>query len=193
MVKKAKWGYIICSVLFCLLGVLTVIFPTTSVLTLCYVFGVLLLFCGLTKIVGYFSHDLYNLAFQFDLALGIFVTAVGIILLLHPDRIISFFPIVIGLFILIDGVFKAQTSLDAKRFGLPNWWLILIGAILSILMSMLLILDPFNTAVLLMAFIGISLIIYGTENLFNAVYTVKIIKRASKCEPYYEKNNNHEV
>lgn len=193
MIRRAKIGYIVCSVLFCLVGVLLAVYPDMSALTLCYLLGAVLVLCGLTKIVGYFSHDLYNLAFQFDLALGIFVSAVGIIMLVYPKKVLTFLAVLIGLFVLIDGVFKCQTSLDAKRFGLPNWWLILLGSLLCAALGILLILDPFGGSNVLMIFIGVSLIVDGAQNLFNALYTVKIIKRAGGWNPKNENNDFREV
>lgn len=193
MAKKAKWCYIICSVLFCVLGLCLIVFPTISALTLCYFIGGLSVAYGVTKIFGYFSHDLYNLAFQFDLALGIFVTILGMIFLVHPEGLIAIFPILIGIFVMIDGVFKLQTSFDAKRFGLKEWWLILLGAILSIVLSALLVFDPFAGSDVLMIMIGISLLADGLQNLFNAIYTVKILKRENKNGKTYINVDDYEV
>ena len=128
------------------------------------------------KILGYFSHDLYNLAFQFDLALGVFTLIFGLILLLRSARVVTFMPVIIGVFVLVDGVFKLQTAVDANRFGLSNWWLILLGSLLCIALGLLLIVDPFSGSGALMTFVGISLAIDGLQNLFNAFYTVRILK-----------------
>lgn len=180
-VKRAKMGYIACSVLYCLLGAALIAFPGISAQVLCMAAGGISVVCGLAKIAGYFSNDLYNLAFQFDLALGIFVLALGVLLLIHPQGVLAVFPTVIGLFILVDGAFKLQTSLDARRFGLCNWWLILCGALLCTACGLLLVICPFGSAQALMILIGISLLIDGAQNLFNALYTVKIIKRADRA------------
>lgn len=179
-IQRVKVWSIVCSALFCALGVWMIVQPTLSAQALCYVLGALAIVSGVSKIVGYFCDDLYNLAFQFDLAMGIFVAAIGVLLVAHPAQVFAFFPVVIGLFVMIDGVFKLQTAVDARRFGLRNWWLILLGAAVSIVLSALLIFDPFGGGELLMTMIGVSLLIDGLENLFNVLYTVKIIKRAQK-------------
>ena len=124
-IKQAKWCYIICSVLLIAAGVYIMIKPYASAIIFCRVIGAVSLFYGVSKILGYFSHDLYNLAFQFDLALGVFTLIFGLILLLRSARVVAFMPAILGVFVLVDGVFKLQTAVDAKRFGLSNWWLIL--------------------------------------------------------------------
>ena len=175
-IKQAKWCYIICSVLLIAAGVYIMIKPYASAIIFCRVIGAVSLFYGVSKILGYFSHDLYNLAFQFDLALGVFTLIFGLILLLRSARVVAFMPAILGVFVLVDGVFKLQTAVDAKRFGLSNWWLILLGSLICALFGLLLIIDPFSGNSVLMTFVGLSLAIDGLQNLFNAFYTVKILK-----------------
>ena len=98
------------------------------------------------------------------------------ILLLRSARVVAFMPAILGVFVLVDGVFKLQTAVDAKRFGLSNWWLILLGSLICALFGLLLIIDPFSGNNVLMTFVGLSLAIDGLQNLFNAFYTVKILK-----------------
>ena len=81
------------------------------------------------------------------------------------------------MFVLVDGVFKLQTAVDAKRFGLSNWWLILLGSLICAVLGLLLIVDPFGGSNALMIFVGISLLTDGLQNLFNVFYTVKILKQ----------------
>lgn len=176
-IKQAKWCYIICSLLIIAAGVYIIARPYASAVMFCRIIGAVSLAYGISKILGYFSRDLYNLAFQFDLALGVFTIIFGLILLLRSARVVTFMPVIIGVFVLVDGVFKLQTAVDAKRFGLSSWWLILLGSLLCAALGLLLIVDPFGGSNVLMTFVGISLAIDGLQNLFNAFYTIKIMKQ----------------
>ena len=178
--KCAKWLYIVCSLLLALEGAALIIWPEVSSNVICYCVGTLLLICGVAKLIGFFSHDPYTLAFQFDLALGVFMIAIAALLLFQPGRIISFLPLLIGLMVLVDGVFKLQTSLDARRFGLRAWWLIMLGGAVSALFALWLIADSRDGGTLLTVAIGISLVIDGVQNLFNALYTVRTLKAVRK-------------
>ena len=82
-IRAAKSGYIATSMLWCAAGLLLIFLPGTSVKLLCMAAGGLLTVCGIIKIIGYFSKDLYRLAFQFDLALGLLCLLLGLILLLN--------------------------------------------------------------------------------------------------------------
>ena len=67
----AKVGYIIVSILIGVLGIVLIATPNFSVSLLCRLGGGILILFGIVKIIGYCSNDLYRLAFQYDLAIGI--------------------------------------------------------------------------------------------------------------------------
>ena len=129
--RAAKIGYIVMSLFFCALGALMIAKHDLSVSLIGITAGVMLIAFGLVKLVGYFTKDLYRLAFQFDLAFGLTLIVVGAIVLMNPDHAMNFLCLVIGIAIMADALLKLQTAIDAKRFGLPKWWLILALAVVA--------------------------------------------------------------
>lgn len=180
LTKCAKIGYVVSEAVLIALGVILVIWPTASMLTISYAIGSVILASGIIRVIGYFSKDLYSLAFQFDLALGIFTILFGIILLTHPRWIILSIPVLIGLFVLINGLFTLQTSIDARKFGMKYWWIMTVMAILSSVLGIVLILNPFNSAKILVVLIGITMIFTGAEKLFLSLYTIVTKKKNTK-------------
>lgn len=89
--------------------------------------GIGMVVCGAVKLGGYFSRDLFRLAFQYDLAFGILLAAVGVITLCHPGEAMTFLCVMFGIPVLADGLFKIQVAVDAKRFGIGQWWLVLLA------------------------------------------------------------------
>ena len=102
-----------------------------SMAVFCTAVGIMLIVYGLIKILGYFSRDIYCLAFQFDLAFGVLLAAVGIIIIVRRNVVVNLIFGIFGLLILADALFKIQMSIDAKKFGLNLWWRILLVAILT--------------------------------------------------------------
>lgn len=178
-IRIAKGGYIASSAALCLAGILLLLRPDVSVLVFCRGLGILLIVCGIFKIFGYLARDLYRLAFQFDLAFGIFVLVIGLIMLLKSSIVIRFANFALGIVVLTDGLFKIQMSVDARRFGLHQWWVIAVAAALTSVFGLLIVLDPIrNTGVISIAvLLGIALIMEGVLNLCVAVWTVKIAEQ----------------
>ena len=174
--KLAKNGYIIMSVLFMVLGACLIIWPDCSMAVFCTAVGIMLIVYGLIKILGYFSRDIYCLAFQFDLAFGILLMAVGVILIARKNFAVDLIFSVFGILILADALFKIQMSVDAKRFGLALWWQILLIALVTGVIGVLVFIRPCEVAAMMMVLVGFSILLEGILNLWVGILTIKIIK-----------------
>ena len=172
--KVAKIGYIFISAALCFFGILLIV--EISLAAFGIITGVCLIVFGVIKIVGYLSKDLYRLAFQYDLAFGILMIALGIMVILEPDNVIETICIAVGIAFFMDGLLKIQIAIDAKTFGISKWWLILSVAILAGVVGVLLIFRTSESARTLMIFLGISLLMDGIMNLITVLSTVKIIQ-----------------
>ena len=175
-IKAAKIGYIMISILLCALGIVLIAVPDFSVTLLCKLSGGIMMLFGLVKIIGYCSKDLYRLAFQFDLAFGILLMALGIILIIRTDAMVNLICIVMGICVLADALLKIQISIDSKDFGIQKWWLILTMATLTGVAGFLLVFRPSESIQIIMILFGIALITEGVLNLITILTAVKIIR-----------------
>ncbi len=174
--RAAKIGCVVLSAALCVLGLVLIIFPDFSLSlagTLC---GILVIALGSAKLIGYFSRDLYRLAFQYDLATGILLIVLGIVMLVYPGSLMNFLCITLGFVTLADGLFKIQITMDARRFGLRRWWLILACAILACLCGALLVFRPVSSARVLTILLGITLLSDGILTISTMLTAVKIIR-----------------
>ena len=181
--RVAKTGYIAAAAAFFVLGGLLLLLPDFSLSVFNTVFGIVLIAFGGVKLVGYFSKDLYRLAFQHDMAAGILLIALGILALVRPDATVSFFCIVFGIVIMADGLLKIQIALDAKQFGIRTWWLIFSLAILAAAAGCLLIFRPLSAARAIMILAGVALLVEGGLTLGVALCTVRIIRHQLPDDP----------
>lgn len=178
-VKTLKAVCVLASVGIIAMGVCLLIWPETSGLVICMALGILAIVYGVTRMVGYFCNDLYRLAFQFDLAVGLLSILVGGVLLLRADRVMVYLPILIGVFLLVDSVLRFQTAMDAKAFGMGKWWVILTAAILGAALGVWLLVRPGEGAVDLTRLLGLALIVDGGESLLAGLYTFKTPRRSA--------------
>lgn len=174
--RAAKTGYVVMSIVFCVVGVLFIALPARSAVMIGRVLGAAMAAFGVVKLVGYFSRDLYRLAFQYDLEFGILLIALGVIVLLRTNGVMDFICIAAGVSILADGLFKIQIAIDARRFGIRDWWLILILAVVTGGVGLLLVFRPWESVQVLTALLGAALLAEGVLNLCVALSTVKIVK-----------------
>lgn len=172
----AKTGYIVMSIMFCLIGVLLIAMPDMSTKMLGLIAGITMIVFGIVRLVGYFSKDLFRLAFQFDLGFGVLLLILGVIVLMSPENLMRFLGLALGILILIDGLFKIQIALDSKQFGIQSWWLIAVIAVAAGVIGLLLITHSEAGARLLTILLGVSFFVEGVLNLCTVINTVRIVK-----------------
>lgn len=178
----AKAGYILSCLLLGALGITLIAVPDFSLSALCRIGGGLMILFGCVKIIGYISKDLYRLAFQYDLAFGILLISMGVILILRTGTMVHIICGLLGLYILADALLKVQIAIDSRSFGIAQWWVILCAAIVTSIVGFLLILRPYESARVAMILLGVCLLSEGVLNLITVLTAVKIIRRRSSSE-----------
>ena len=174
--KIVKNMYIVMDICLIMVGLLILFSTIKAINVLCKIFGVVLILLGAVKILGYFTKDIFQLAFQFDFALGIISAILGIVLISRTSYMVEFLSICVGIFVLIDGALKLQTAVDAKKFGIEKWWLILIIALLVSIVGIILMVIPFAAQTMAAWIIGINLVLDGVLNICVVLSTVKTIR-----------------
>ena len=171
-----KRSLVVMSSLMCAFGVFLIFWPTVSAGLIAKVSGVMFILLGIMRITGYFSGDLYRLAFQHDLAFGIVVIALGLLLLIKPATMLNILCFSIGTVIMTDGLLRLQTALDAKRFGLKNWGVILLLAVLTAVFGAFLLFRPGEEMIAPMTFFGVTLLADGALDITTIIASMKILE-----------------
>ena len=149
--------------------------------------GANLILTGAVRMLGYFSNDLYRLAFQYDLAIGGLSAILGILIFIYPDNVPELLPYVLGAYIILDGLFKLQTAFDAKQFGMKKWiGLLICAATVSVCGIAVLVGATAWDRVILS---GVALAIDAAENIWNTMATVRVrAKGKDRFEDLLEEN-----
>ncbi|MDO4321271.1 MAG: DUF308 domain-containing protein [Lachnospiraceae bacterium] len=174
-VKKlriARIGYILMSLVFYIAGLAYMAAPDISPSRLCIVGGIILIIYGVIRMIGYFSDDLYCLAFQHDLGCGLFLVILGVIVLAANKRIQGYLSIGFGGLILLDSLLTIQTCGEAKKFGIESWMVLLILSLIAGTCGVLVIAGPFQSVRSLHILAGCALFAEGLMKQFAVHITV---------------------
>lgn len=158
------------------LGILMILWPDISALTVCVILGIFCVAAGIYTLVRYFKIGLAGIFFRSDLTFGICSVLLGILLLLHPYGAMMLLPIVVEIFIIIGSVVDIQVSVEMHRLQFGNWGIIMALGIISTVFAFLLMMNPFQGAAALMTFIGISLVVGSIENFYSIYCISKAVK-----------------
>ena len=183
MGKKLKWNLILMSVLYLALGIFLLMVPGTALNVVCYALGAVVLACAVVQLVRYFAVERGIFQSQLTLISGLVCLGLGAFLIIRSDIVVRILPIVFGLFVIFDRLGRIQNALELRRCNYDSWKGFLLLAVLSIVLGVVMILNPFGTMETLVMAIGVILIIEGALNLLSALYTVIAVKRFIKLHP----------
>ena len=191
VLKKVKIVYSIVSFMLLLYGIFLMIYPKIGIQWIYKIGGILFIGIGIAKVIGYFSKDLLQLAFQHDLAMGIVSIVIGILMLIWTKDMIRILTICLGLFMLMEALLKIQTAIDARQIGMKSWWLILIIGLITAVIGGLLAVAPLRGTRLIIRVIGLTILAYGVMNLYVVQNTVNTFRRDYTIEIYGKENEQH--
>lgn len=139
----ARSGYIGISCIFYAAAVIYLLFPGLPPMALSCFSGMILILYGIIKFVGFFSEDLYCLAFRYDMAFGLLLMVAGVLLLVKNVSVAQYLTPGLGWMTLLDNLFHIQMSKEARDFGIKEWKLVLGLSITAGVLSVLLIIHGF--------------------------------------------------
>ena len=174
--NRIRWTYVVISAFFLVLGLIMILRPEQSLPLICRGLGVLAAIFGAVRILQYFLRAPQGIGQRYDLAGGLFCLLVAALLLFRAAEVAAVLSVIVGIFILIDSVFKFQIALDARRSGAQSWALMMLLACVSLLLGVLLVFDTFQGQKLLSVIMGAALIYDAAANLFTMFYVNHAIK-----------------
>lgn len=190
IVKQAKIFNLIIYSFMVAVGLFLLLFNGLTVMQEVIMIGVLCILVGSAKILGYFSNDLYRLAFQFDFASGLFLIIVGILFLftgkMDPPAISK----TVGIYVFLDGLLKLQTAFDAKRFGIRKWMIVLLTAILVVGVGIMAMVAPYAEQLSQFVLLAVCLMVDGLVNIWITAYTVRVRAKKKNLEERFGLNGD---
>ena len=164
---RLSWTELILGAGAILLGAVLLIWPNMAVTVILNAIGIFCIVLGAINAVRYFLLDARQSINSNALAVGLSWAAGGVLVIALKSLLISILPFFFGLVILIGGLTKIQGTLCFKRMHAARWYMELICAAVSIVLGILILLNPFSTALLLMRFIGGALVLEGVSDLIS--------------------------
>lgn len=164
-------SYAVSSIAFILLGIALLLWPGLSIRLVCGLFGLIILIKGIGSIVNYAKAEVRTMFSYFGWIFGAAAIALGVFLLVKPETVVSVLPILVGLFVMFDGIMRLQSAFELRNAGARNWWGFLLLALLSVVLGIVMLVNPFGTVEALVMAIGVILLVEGILNLVGTVYT----------------------
>lgn len=181
-VKKFRWGYLLISLVLCAVGLCFIIYPNNSIKIGSYIIAAAAMLVGIILAIKVLADRKRDFSFATSIFSAVLTVACGVVALIIPNEIFKLYPMLIGLFIILDGSFKLQTVINAKRYKIKCWWLLLLFAVISIIGGFFVIRLRVDIDVSYRFFsiiMGASLCSCGLQNFLSLFYLGRIVAKAN--------------
>lgn len=155
--KKFYSNQSIFTIIYLILGIILLIHPMAVGKAVCYIMGIVALCYGAWRIYAYWKVREMAGFFQIDLITGVVLVVLGLTALCRPSLLISILPAIIGLIILMDGLVTVNKAVNLRKLDY-RWKYLLFSGLAIMILGLILVVNPFGSAMLMMRFLGITLI-----------------------------------
>jgi uncharacterized membrane protein HdeD (DUF308 family) len=169
----SHWGLVLAmGLLSILIGVLAIVYPGATLVTIAIFFAAWLFVSGIYSIIGAFTAEASTGPKVLSVVIGVLSVIVGFALLRSPFQSLEVLIFVIGVIWVAQGIIRFVTAFEVKQ---GRNWAIFTG-ILSVIAGIIVLEYPGMSAVTLAIFGGIWLIIFGVMESFAAYQLRKVAK-----------------
>lgn len=179
IIKRKEIKGIFSSLLLIVLACFLIARPLDIVNTLIKIMGIILLLFGIIDFMNYFRMSDEEKVINYGLFKSITELSIGILFIFKFDVLTDIFSIIIGLIIIFINVFKLQLSLNLKQLETENWFIGVLISTLSIILGIIIILNPFDSVKLIIITSGAILLV---SELSNVIFSLLVLSKIRKKE-----------
>ena len=168
LMSKIYKSSLLSSIGMCILGLLLIFKAELTVTSISYVVGGVLVALGVVSLLNYTKSVKEKENNQLDIVYGI------------VSIVFSIIPFALGLLIIITSATKIEYSFQLKNNKNENWKTTLVLSLLEFFCGILLVFNPFKSAVFVTKVIGIIILVYSVIDLLTTLSIKKTIDNTTK-------------
>lgn len=161
ILSRNWWVFLLRGILAVIFGILALIWPGTTLLTLIILFGAYALVDGIFAIIAGVAGYGTTERWWAEVIEGVLGMVIGLMTLLWPGATALVMLYFIAAWAIVTGILEIAAAIQMRRYISGEWLLFLSGAV-SVLFGVLLFIFPEAGALSLIAFIGAFAILFGS-------------------------------
>ena len=171
---------VISSIVSILLGCLLLFETSASIETMAVILGILLILLGAFIIGRYISSELFRSIFDFSLLYSFLSIISGVLILMDNSLITIIISAYIFANLMMSAINKINLAVVIKKLDLGNWVLPLLVSLLLIAASVVVIINPINSTMVVTKTVGIVVIISAIIDLIEMIAIKCKVKNVKK-------------
>ena len=166
--NKMLIGSIILNVLFLIFGFILYLNPRTSLEALGVFLGIYLVIFGIFSIVEYLSKEVKPL-YGLNLIWGIIAIIIGLFAIINPLKLSTILTLALSIYLIVLAISKTIEAFKLKKLKYDGWLLMLVIAIILLVFSIFIIINPIISAMEITEVAGIFIILASILEICNSI------------------------
>ena len=159
------------------LGVLCIMYPGETLLSLAWLFGLIFFVGGCTQMAAWSSTHRFLPRSGLMFFSALLQIILGCLMVFHPAPVMVALPFLFAFWLLFEGIDMSIASFDFKLVGFRRWWIVCCLGVLMAAFGIYCLVNP-NVSVEAIAWIvGLGIILDGVGNWIKVFVINKIEKR----------------
>lgn len=173
-IKRCEKSMLISTVVTLILGVVLAFEPGGSIKVITAIIAILFMLIGLFQLIDYLRQGKIEKMMSLSLILGIILFGVGVFLFVNLESLINFITTLIGITIMIKSLFKLQFAFNIKGVS-DKWFYNLIVGLVGMILGIVLLVNPFESAELFLRIVGILLVVGSIAELVETFMVLRTL------------------
>ena len=168
--KKSSLISLILSVLIFIIAICLVVAPVQVASNTVVILGYVLIAAGVSHCISYFltRNEINLLNFEFAQS----ILSLGFVLVFNPTGTIISIAAFVGIYLIVNSVFKIQLSLNIATKKVNKWGVLLAAGVIELVFALLLMFMPFQTIKLLLIIVGSFLAITQLFDIYSDFFVL---------------------
>ncbi|MBO4621350.1 MAG: DUF308 domain-containing protein [Paludibacteraceae bacterium] len=180
MKKSSKIWMCLAGIALVAIGVLCIMYPVSTLLSLAWVFGILLIVGGCTQMGAWSAIHRYIQRSGLMFLSALLQIFLGVVMLFHPEPVMVAIPYIFAFWLIFEGITLSIGSFDFKQVGFRYWWIALCIGIIAACFGMYCIVYPGVGVETIALLVGIGIILDGVGNWVKVAIVNKVENRLIK-------------
>ncbi|MCM1308653.1 MAG: DUF308 domain-containing protein [Butyrivibrio sp.] len=172
--KKILQNEVVSSLIMIIFGIVLMVWPRAAMDIACMIIGCGLIIAGVIGLIVFFARrkksgeEGVSKDSIISILKSVVIIVVGIVLITKIKTVVSILPFIIGVLVIVNSAVNIiQSILNRKQSS--KWVISLVVGIVSAIIGILMVIDPFGAAVSQIFIMGLCLAVDGVSNLINGL------------------------
>ena len=163
------------------LGVLCIVYPGNTIVSLAWAFGLMLFVSGCSTFGAWATLRRINPFSGLTFLAGLMQVLLGIVLFANPAPLAVALPFVFAFWVMYEGINVLMDSINYKRLGFGKWWLLcLLGVLVIVAGCYGMFCNPAASAKTLAWLVGLGIIFDGITYWIRVAAVNRVQKKLHK-------------